>query len=126
MVEIVSDPIPVAASAVQGGRTRSTEKVSESQGRGRGATSLASADFESRRKSVSEEELKDVVSQAQELLNQTESRIQLAVDRDLQQVVIKVIDRESGQVIRQIPPEEMLELQRFFQDRSGLLLSEEA
>lgn len=43
------------------------------------------------------------------------------------QVVIKLVDKESGEVIRQIPPKEMLAIaESIEQAQKGLLLSQEA
>jgi flagellar protein FlaG len=42
--------------------------------------------------------------------------IELNVDPDNGEVVVKVLDRETGDVVRQIPAEEMLRLARFMRD----------
>jgi uncharacterized FlaG/YvyC family protein len=47
------------------------------------------------------------------------------VDKELNQVIFRFLDKESGEVIRQIPSEKILELQRFFADQSGLFVEEQ-
>jgi flagellar protein FlaG len=50
-------------------------------------------------------------------------RLSLEVDRDLKIVVAKIVDQESGDVIRQIPPEEMVELMKYYKENPGLLFN---
>ena len=38
------------------------------------------------------------------------TKLEFAKDPDLEQIVVRVLDRESGEVIREIPPEEMLQV----------------
>jgi len=40
------------------------------------------------------------------------TRLEFETDPDLRRVVVRVIDRESGEVVREIPPEEMLQVAR--------------
>ena len=71
-------------------------------------------------------DLEKIVAQVQESLKPIESRIQLSVDEDLNRVVVKVVDSDSGELIRQLPPEDVLQVQRFLNEQSGLILEEEA
>ncbi|WP_447968263.1 flagellar protein FlaG [Nitrospira sp. M1] len=72
------------------------------------------------------QDLKERVAQIQDTLNQIDSHVQFSVEEESDRVVIKVVERESGEVIRQIPSEEVLRAQRFFDEHSGILLEEEA
>ncbi len=65
-----------------------------------------------------------VVSRLEETLRHVEPRIELTVDKDLNQVIFRVFDKGSGELIRQIPSEEVLKLERFLADQSGLFLEE--
>ena len=71
------------------------------------------------------EQVEEVVSRLQNALQNIEPRIELSVDKELKQVIIRVFDEESGELIRQIPSEEILKLDRFFDDPSGLFVEEE-
>ena len=51
--------------------------------------------------------------------------IQLEIEKDLGITVVKVIDKDTGKVIRQIPPEDLVELSRRAKDLKGLLVSKE-
>jgi flagellar protein FlaG len=69
--------------------------------------------------------VEDAVIRLQNSLQHVEPRIELSVDKDLKQVIVRVIDKESGDLIRQIPSEDILQLDRFFADQSGLFVEEE-
>ena len=71
------------------------------------------------------ERVEEVVTRLQNTLRHVEPRIELSVDEELEQVIIHVFDKESGDLIRQIPSEEILKLDRFFADQSGLFVEEE-
>jgi flagellar protein FlaG len=71
------------------------------------------------------EQVEEVVSRLQNALRNIEPRIELSVDKELNQVIVRVFDKESGDLIRQIPSEEILKLDRFFADPSGLFVEEE-
>ena len=66
-----------------------------------------------------------IVSRLQEALQHVEPRIELSIDKELNQVIFRFFDKESGELIKQIPSEEILELDRFFADQSGLLVEED-
>jgi flagellar protein FlaG len=71
------------------------------------------------------EKIKEVITRLQATLQNIEPRIELSVDKELKQVIVRILDKESGELIRQIPSEEVLELDRFFADQSGLFVEEE-
>jgi flagellar protein FlaG len=71
------------------------------------------------------EQIEEVVTRLQNSLQHVEPRIELSVDKELNQVIVRVFDKESGDLIRQIPSEEILKLDRFFADQSGLFVEEE-
>ncbi|ALA58568.1 flagellar protein FlaG [Nitrospira moscoviensis] len=66
------------------------------------------------------------VAQVSEVLDSTDPRLKIEVDDETDRVVVKIIKEESGEVIRQFPPEELLELEKFLSGSKGLLLQERA
>ena len=52
------------------------------------------------------------------------SSVQFAIDNESGQVLIRIVNKSSGEMIRQIPPEEILNLQARLKDLRGLLLHE--
>ena len=71
------------------------------------------------------ERVEEVASRLQNTLQHVEPRIELSVEKELKQIIIRVFDKESGDLIRQIPSEEILKLDRFFADQSGLFVEQE-
>ncbi len=60
------------------------------------------------------------------LKNHLNRQIRLEVDDELHSIIFKLIDKESGRVIRQIPPEEFIELAKKMRQMDGLLIDKEA
>jgi flagellar protein FlaG len=52
-------------------------------------------------------------------------RLEFEVNRDLERVVVKVIDRETDKVIKELPPEEIQRLHVRIREAIGLLVDEE-
>jgi flagellar protein FlaG len=52
--------------------------------------------------------------------------LKFEIDDSTDRVVVKVIEKDSGEVIRQFPPKEVLELAKFFNASKGFLLKEQA
>ena len=76
---------------------------------------------------------RDQVAQAaariKEVLRGTTSRLEFEIDPDLDRmdkVVIKILNGESGEVIRQIPAQELVDLAKHLDDSKGLLVREHA
>lgn len=65
------------------------------------------------------EEISDTISTLEHFLNRA---IRFEIDSELDAVIVKVIDKESGDVIRQIPPEELVELSKKIKDYNGYIL----
>jgi len=58
------------------------------------------------------EQLAGAVSQMQDFAQMLNRELQFDVDEELGRTVVKVVDRESGSLIRQIPSDEVLALAR--------------
>lgn len=68
-------------------------------------------------------ELKAAVESANEALKANKSDLQFTLDPDLKKPVVKIIDRETKDVLRQIPSVEMLELSKAIEKMQGVLVS---
>lgn len=84
-------------------------------------------------KAVSSEDIKkdenidinEAMDRIHEAAKLFDRKISLEVEEDLNMVIVKVIDSETNEVIRQIPPEELVELSRNAKDLKGLLINKE-
>lgn len=63
-----------------------------------------------------------VVGRANEAMMAARNGIEFTYDRAAGKSIVRVIDRESGQLIRQIPSEDMLELARALDRMQGVLV----
>ena len=128
MIQGVPESTALAVSAGQGPRDRSGAKAisEDSPATGQKARIEVSAPTENRNDASETTELEQVVSQIQDSVNKIDPQVKFSVEQDLNRVVVKVVERDSGELIRQFPPEEVLRVQRFFEEQSGILLKEEA
>jgi len=70
----------------------------------------------------SESALKAAVEAANRSMEKANAQVQFAVDEDSGRTLIRVVDMESRQVIRQIPSEEMLVIARNIEKLQGLIV----
>lgn len=68
--------------------------------------------------------LEQAVGKVRETLQQSGSHLQIEVDQELQRVVVKILKEDSGEVIRQIPPQEVIDLAKNLANHKGLLFEE--
>ncbi|WP_198245383.1 flagellar protein FlaG [methane-oxidizing endosymbiont of Gigantopelta aegis] len=76
-------------------------------------------------------QLKQAVKDVNAVFQETQRNLQFQIDEDTQEMVVKIVDKESGEVIRQIPSEEMLALTKRMQEldaagQHGLVLRDKA
>jgi flagellar protein FlaG len=70
----------------------------------------------------------ELISYLRKVLNITSSlnrRLQFSINRELGEVVVKVIDSETDKVIREVPPEELQRLHIRMREIIGLLFDQE-
>jgi len=67
--------------------------------------------------------VKEAIEHVVHAANYFNRKIRLEVDNDI--MIVKVIDEKTGQVIRQIPSEEIVELSKNAKDLKGLLINKE-
>lgn len=72
-------------------------------------------------------EIEAAVDSANGAQNMAAHNLMFRVDEQTERVVIKVVDKETGETVREIPPEEMLAIAESIERyQKGLLLSQEA
>lgn len=76
---------------------------------------------------LSSVQIKHVVDNINKALKQSARNLEFTVDTDTEKPVVKVVDTETGDVIRQIPSEEMLSITRAIDEAQvNLLLKQTA
>lgn len=79
----------------------------------------AAADKPAESKQVPPEEILKTIKQITE---DGDRSVRFEMDDETNTLVVRVVDKESGDVVRQIPAEEVLGARRALQDLSGLLI----
>lgn len=74
---------------------------------------------------LTEKEVEEVVSNLNEFVQNIRRDLSFTVDEDSGRTVIKVIDSETDQVIRQIPPEDVINVAKRLAEMSGVILQAE-
>lgn len=113
-------PQPVRLASDGGPKAVSTAGV-------QAAESPQSAASQAAAQQPSPDQLKNAVNVINQVLRQSNHNLQFSVDSDTKKPVVKMIDTETGEMIRQIPSEETLAISRSI-DRfqQGVLLRQEA
>ena len=80
---------------------------------------------------VSQEEVKNQIEELQQFHQSIDRSLQFKVDEELGVTIVRVIDKETDELIRQFPPEELINLSRRLKElneqnsgSSGVLLQE--
>ena len=75
---------------------------------------------------VRPEELKSAVDKVQSFVSTATSDVEFSIDKDTGSTVVKVVDRSTKEVLRQIPSKEMLEMAKAIDRLQGLLVKNQA
>jgi len=73
-----------------------------------------------------EADLQQSVDRINQSLSASNQGIEFAVDEDSERVVVKIVDRETREVLRQMPTKEALEIAKALDRTQGLLIRQEA
>lgn len=84
-----------------------------------------------KRADASQEEVKNQIEELQQFNQNIDRTLQFKVDEELGVTIVRVIDKETDELIRQFPPEELINLSRRLKElnehssgNSGVLLQE--
>lgn len=77
-------------------------------------------------KNLSREKLSESIQQLNDQLQKFNRDLQFVADEGTGKRVVKVIDSNTGAVIRQIPPEEILRIMQNIDNMSGLIFNNKA
>ncbi|NMQ27903.1 flagellar protein FlaG [Candidatus Accumulibacter phosphatis] len=72
------------------------------------------------------EKLETAIQSVREFVKPTNSNIEFSVDDDSGQLVVKIIDRSTKEVIRQMPSEEMMAIAKTLDSIKGLFVTQTA
>lgn len=72
------------------------------------------------------ESVQDAVGKINDFLKVVQRDLQFSVDEESGRTIITVVDAETQEIVRQIPPEEILSIAENLEEVSGLLFKAEA
>jgi flagellar protein FlaG len=72
------------------------------------------------------EQLNKAVSDINKTIQSLSQSIEFTVDKDSERVVVKIVDQQTNEVLRQIPTEEALEISKSLDKLQGLLIKQQA
>jgi flagellar protein FlaG len=90
------------------------------------ATPVATTNVETAAIPVSEAQVRDAVSQIQKFTYALAQNLQFAINEDTGKMVIKIVDGQTREMIRQMPSEEAVSIARTLDRIQGLLFSDKA
>lgn len=73
---------------------------------------------------ISEKAMLDAIEKANKSVNGASTRFEFSIHEKTKQIMVKVIDAESNEIIRQIPPEKILDMIAGIWDAVGLFVDE--
>ncbi len=75
---------------------------------------------------LKEEDIQQHLSKINDFLDARNSDVQFKMDKDTGMRIVKVVERDTGQVIRQFPTEETIKIAQALDKLQGLLLRQRA
>ncbi|ALQ09809.1 MULTISPECIES: flagellar protein FlaG [Pseudoalteromonas] len=79
---------------------------------------------EDKQQPLEREQLEEMAQQLQDFMGEMNRSLQFKVDEDSGRDVIKVLDKNSGEVIKQYPSEEVLSLVSKLSESAGILIDQ--
>jgi flagellar protein FlaG len=76
--------------------------------------------------SISVSETQEIVKSLEKYMNVLQTSLGFRVNKDTDQVVVTITNRETNEVIRQLPPEELVALRERMKELTGIIFSETA
>ena len=71
-------------------------------------------------------DLDDAIEILNESLAKTPTKAVISKDEDLNRYIVKIADKRSGEIVREIPPEALLKFARHLQELKGILFDEQS
>lgn len=77
-----------------------------------------------RDESVSKQQLDKLIEDGNKVLQRMDTQLRWSVNKESNQMIVKVLDTQTNEVLREIPPEKYLELVQNLCEQVGLFLDE--
>jgi flagellar protein FlaG len=77
------------------------------------------------KRDIKPEELQKLIEEVKRKFDMLSKYLKIDIDRELEMPVVKIMERDTNKVIRQIPPDYLLELMKRIDQLLGLLVERE-
>lgn len=74
------------------------------------------------RPQMSDKQLDEAVTQANNEMKRLDTNLRFSIHERTRQVLVKIVDSHTEEVIREIPPEKLLDMWAFMMEKAGLLV----
>jgi len=85
---------------------------------------LKRIELQGQRVSIGEEQLIMTIEKVNKRLRGIPTSLEFVIHEKTHDIMIKVINQETGEVVREIPPEKILDMVASFLERAGLIIDE--
>ena len=85
---------------------------------------LKQIELQGQRVSIGEEQLIKTIEKVNKKLRGIPTSLEFVIHEKTHDIMIKVINQETGEVIREIPPEKILDMVANFLEKAGLIIDE--
>lgn len=73
---------------------------------------------------ISMEEVEKVIKELNQFIQIFNTKITFEIDKEARRTILKIVDVETSEIIRQIPPEELLIISKRISELLGLIINE--
>ena len=115
-----------AASSVSANLVNQRPEMSSNAAITNGNNQASQASSANQATQMSVEEVEAAVEKLNEFMETGQHNLNFSVDKDTENLVVKVMDKNTQEVIRQFPSEETLKLAKHIEGMLGLIFNEEA
>lgn len=71
---------------------------------------------------ISDEQLEEAVDKANYEMKRLDTNLRFSIHEKTRQILVKIVDAKTNEVIREIPPEKLLDMCAFMMEKAGLLV----
>ncbi len=101
------------------------EKINSQVSETKGGNQKETKAKEEQKNSFSAEEVKQLAAEMNEIMDDLQTRLGFSIREDLNnQVIVEITDRETDELIKQIPSEELLAFKEKMEEFSGLIFDQ--
>src|SRR6056297_970104 len=105
----------------QNSKTKSAGKSSSTESKQLETSGAEKSESQGKEGEVTVDDMANLMDKVQKYVESFNTRLSFSVDKESQRPIIYVIDKETNEVIRQIPPKKMLKLIKNLEEIRGLI-----